>query len=151
MKVQNPTRRIVWMLWQKTRPGKHLLTDVLAARIVEYIWSFLILLNAKEFCQQNSLSKRQRNTQTTPKIQWTWATLETRKLTSKKLTIHHFCCFNKWILSRDRILVEVIFMSSYFYDGGSFCLILIVSSSLFFCLPFFALFFIFLPNLLLKI
>ncbi len=44
------------------------------------------ITQCNEFWQQNSLCKRQRNTRSN-QDQWTWASLETRKFTKKKLTI----------------------------------------------------------------
>jgi hypothetical protein len=85
MKVQNPTRRIVWTPWQKTRPGKHLWTHMLASYNCGIYMIILHITQCKEFWQQHSLSKGQRITQTKPRF--SELGLETRKLTKKKLTI----------------------------------------------------------------
>jgi hypothetical protein len=126
---------------------------MLAAILVEYIWSFLILLNAnssdnKTVCLSDKETPRQ------TKIQWTWASLETRKLTQRKLTIQLAIA----------IIISVASLNEFFWGTGFlwswFLWVLLLwwwqlllnayCFLLFFFLPFFALF-TFLPNLLLKI
>jgi hypothetical protein len=108
--------------------------------IMESIWSSFTLLNAKSSDNKTAyLSDKKKPRQT--KIQWTGASLNRAKEADNSACNHHFCCFSKW----DRNFVEFLVLWWWQLLVNTYCFLL------FFFLTFFALFFTFLPNLLLKI